>query len=406
MTRVLLLLALLLTAGAAHARRVAIVVANQNYAHVPVLANPLRDARAVAAALGPEGLGFDQVERIDNADLRALLRLPARVRDLARGADTIVVYLAGHGMRDAGRNNYLLPIDADINAERDIEAEGLNIEAIVAEVRAAAPRVGLIIVDACRDNPFYDRTGTRSLDRGLARRGSDGLDGILIAYSADAGQRAQDGTAGALSPFAAALVKRLRQPGTRVLDMLDEVRDEVGAATAGRQTPTRDGNLRVSAVLVPGVATVAVTPQRPVVVVSEEAQLARARQALASVTSRLATSEASKTVYAGFIAAGGGRAGLGALANAGELNAMALLGSLLIDGFDEQSPDVAAAVRFLGVAAQRGNARAQNNFAALISSGLGVAQNHAEAARLYKLAADQGYAAALYNLGVIYAKGL
>ncbi|MEY2883559.1 MAG: hypothetical protein RL490_1283 [Pseudomonadota bacterium] len=256
--RALLVLALFLGSTAAEARRVAIIIANESYASEARLYNPLRDANAIAAALGPQGAKFDQVLVLRNLDLKGMRRAIQTIT-ATNDADALIVYYSGHGMRDGFRRNFLLPVDAQISKPEDIAADGIDAEELVTAVRTARPKLGLIVLDACRNNPFYEALGTKSVGRGLDRRGGDGLNGVLVAYAAEGGQTADDGRPGAGSPFATAFARRIATPGTPLLALLDDISDEVASVTNGRQVPTRDGNLRAYAMLIPAV----LPPPRP-----------------------------------------------------------------------------------------------------------------------------------------------
>src|SRR5262249_1065809 len=152
-----------------------------------------------------------------------------------------VVFFAGHGMEVQG-TNFLIPTDARLESDADIEEEAVSLVRI--EKALAATRLRLIILDACRDNPF-ERTmkrtlATRAFSRGLAevKPGSD----TLIAFAAKAGSTALDG-AGSHSPFTDALLKHIAIPGLDVRFAFGRVRDEVRQATANRQDPFLYGSL-------------------------------------------------------------------------------------------------------------------------------------------------------------------
>lgn len=460
---------LLVCSNAAQAKRVAIVVANQQYLNVPVLANPLNDARAVVAAFGQKGLRFDEVHQLYNGTARDLRKLPGQVREWTRGADTVVVYLAGHGMQDEKRINYLLPVDADIKAPSDIEADGLDIELVVQAVKEASPAVGLIVVDACRDNPFNSRMGGRSVGRGLARRGTEGLSaGMLIAYAAGGGQVADDGRAGQMSPFAAAFVKRVTEPGRGVLQMLDEVAQEVRTVTAGRQTPTREGDLTVGATLVPAIATppisdriagggssgggevnleralwerckIATTPtpcrtylarfpngpnKDAAFVVLEELQgpqgpsepLPKPQETirLASVTppvKPIVTAAVTLPVKPPVMPPVTPPVVPPTTPTVTQTITPpaqpVMTRNQLFDAAVKaaNAKDYAETARIYRILAEQGIPAAQTNLGALLATGLGVAQDRAEAARLYRMAADQDEPSAQFNLGRFYETG-
>jgi uncharacterized caspase-like protein len=222
-------------------RRVALVIGNSAYTGVPVLPNPRRDADAVSAAL--KGLGFQEVRLA--ADLTRE-KLIATLRDFSRAsedADWSLVYFAGHGL-EIGGVNYLVPVDARLEVDRDVPFEAVPLEHVVAAVEPAR-KLRLVLLDACRHNPFIGqmrRTGaTRAVGSGLAQ--PDARAGLLIVYAAKHGEIALDGEGGANSPFAAAFLKRATKSGVELRRLFDLVRDDVLAATGKRQQPFTYGSL-------------------------------------------------------------------------------------------------------------------------------------------------------------------
>lgn len=226
--------------GAAE-KRVALVVGNSAYRNVPVLPNPSRDAQALATVLRSVGFQSVQLETdVSHARLIENLRAFARA---ASDAEWAVVYYAGHGIEINGVN-YLIPIDAMLGADRDVAYEAVPLEQVLDSVDAAR-RLRVVILDACRDNPFVPQmkrtAGTRSAGRGLARIEPAG--GTLVAYAAKAGQVALDGDGGGNSPFVASLVKYLPQPGLEISMLFRLVRDDVMEATGRKQEPFIYGSL-------------------------------------------------------------------------------------------------------------------------------------------------------------------
>src|SRR5262245_19068214 len=231
----------LLAAGPAQAeKRVALVIGNAGYKTVSELPNPRKDARDVAAAL--RGLGFDVVEHHD-LGMREMQRALSRFEDKATGADWAVVYYAGHGIEVDGRN-YLIPVDAELKRGSDVEDETLALDRVLARV-AAAGKLQLVILDACRFNPFKQRMAgaTRLVgERGLARV-EPAQPNVVVAYAAREGQAAHDGKPGDNSPYAGALVKRLGEPGLELGKFFRKVREDVMTVTGGRQRPFEYGSL-------------------------------------------------------------------------------------------------------------------------------------------------------------------
>lgn len=163
----------------------------------------------------------------------------------AAKADWALVYYAGHGIEVNG-TNYLIPVDAKLKTDRAVQFEAVPLDAVLASVEAAH-KLHLVILDACRDNPFLrDITRTvasRSVERGLARVEPE-ASATLVAYSAKAGQTAMDGTDGqSNSPFARALIRNMQKPGVEIRKFFGLVRDDVMAATGNGQEPFVYGSL-------------------------------------------------------------------------------------------------------------------------------------------------------------------
>ncbi|QOZ55823.1 caspase family protein [Bradyrhizobium sp. CCBAU 53338] len=240
----LLLLAVALMWGAEPAfagKRVALVLANSAYQHAPSLPNPVNDGAVMAKTL--KDAGFDVVD--SRHDLTALetRRVLRDFADATRDADIAVVYYAGHGIEVEG-SNYLIPVDAKLERDTDVYDEALSLDRVLVAVEPAK-QLRLVILDACRDNPFgrtMKRTlASRGIGRGLAQVEPTSTN-TLIAYSAKAGFTAQDGD-GANSPFTIALSKHLTTPGLDVRRAFGFVRDDVLKSTGNKQEPFVYGSL-------------------------------------------------------------------------------------------------------------------------------------------------------------------
>jgi uncharacterized caspase-like protein len=222
-------------------RRVAFVVGNSNYQNVVALANPANDAGAITAMF--KRAAFDVVESrrdLKNAEMRRALR---DFTEKARDADIAVIYYAGHGIEVDG-TNYLVPVDAVLERDTDAYDEAISLDRILQAIEPAK-QLRLVILDACRDNPFaktMKRTvASRSLGRGLAGV-EPARPNTLIAFAAKGGSTAADGDA-ANSPFTAALLKYLTKPGLELGKAFRLVRDDVMNATGNRQEPFVYGSL-------------------------------------------------------------------------------------------------------------------------------------------------------------------
>jgi len=244
LTIALSLLSMLLTAEAAKAdRRVAFVVGNGTYLNVTQLPNPPVDAKAIAATL--RNIGFDVVEGTNLTRDRMTEKLLDFGRK-AQGADIAVFYYAGHGIAISG-TNYLLPVDADIKSEMDVKlGAAINIDVTLDQTMGDA-KVKLVLLDACRDNPFAARirssspTRSVSVQTGLAEMKSG--EGTLIAFATGPGQTALDGESGANSPFTRALIAHIAQPGIEIQQAMTEVRAQVNEETNRGQLPWGHTNL-------------------------------------------------------------------------------------------------------------------------------------------------------------------
>jgi Caspase domain len=222
-------------------KRVALVIGNSAYQHVPDLPNPANDAGAIAVLL--KGAGFDSVETRENIGINDMRRTVRDFSERSRDAEIAVIYYAGHGM-EVGGTNYLVPVDAALRRDVDVEDETVSLDRLL-QVMEPAKRLRLVILDACRDNPFAKsmaRTlATRSIGRGLARVEPTTSD-TLVAFAAKAGLTASDGD-GVHSPFTTALLKYLVTPGLDVRLAFGRVRDDVMKATSNGQEPFVYGSL-------------------------------------------------------------------------------------------------------------------------------------------------------------------
>ncbi len=233
--RLCLALALLLTAyPAAAAGRVALVFGNGRYEHAPDLPNARNDGAAVAKAL--RELGFEVLEGID-ADMAKTAQLVKRFARRAESADVALFYYAGHGMQVNGEN-YLVPVDAKLEKPSDLEWETLPASRILS-VLEEGDRTNIIILDACRNNPFKKR-----LQRGTSRsiRVGDGLAtmrgglGTLIAFATAPDDVALDGD-GSNSPFTSAFLRHVKERGLEIRQLMTRIRQDVVRETDGQQVP-------------------------------------------------------------------------------------------------------------------------------------------------------------------------
>src|SRR6202795_1939535 len=223
-------------------RRVALVIGNRTYRNAPELPNTINDANAVAALF--RSVGFEVVN--SRTDL-GVLDFKRAIRDFlitAENADVAVVYYAGHGIEING-TNYLIPVDAKLARDYDVEDEAVALDRIIWALQSVR-RLRLILLDACRDNPFVVRLQRSVGVRAAAKGGLGKIDDVsadtLVAYAAKAGSVSYDGD-GANSPFATALLKHVAEPGLDIRIALGRVRDQVLKETGGRQEPFIYGSL-------------------------------------------------------------------------------------------------------------------------------------------------------------------
>ncbi|WP_235984287.1 caspase family protein [Mesorhizobium neociceri] len=235
-------------AGAPGAKRVALVIGNSKYVHAVELPNPANDARLIASTL--RNAGFEVIEGVDqdNAGMHSLI---SKFTEQSYDADLAVIFYAGHGMQVDGKN-FLIPVDAELTSPAYLKTRTIQIDDFMAAL-PPDPAVGVIILDACRDNPLartlaaaMPKTRSTALGTGLApidpKSEGVGTGGILIAYATDPGAIAFDGN-GVDSPYSTALARHLTEPGVEIQSALTRVRGEVAETTQGRQRPWHNASL-------------------------------------------------------------------------------------------------------------------------------------------------------------------
>jgi TPR repeat protein len=208
-------------------KRLALVVGNSNYSEAR-LANPVNDAKAIAEKLRQLGFSVDLQQNINRKTLRQTIR---RFGEQLSSDDIGLFYFAGHGMQVAGEN-YLIPIGSDISTEDEIPDETVSVNAVLRKMESAKNAVNIVILDACRNNPF--KRSFRSSSRGLRR--VDGPVGYIIISAPAPGSEADDG-AGANGVFTSHLLKHITSPGLTIHQIMNRVRNGVRASTNGKQIP-------------------------------------------------------------------------------------------------------------------------------------------------------------------------
>jgi hypothetical protein len=241
MMMLLLMAAVLGLSGPVFAQgRVALVIGNSAYAHVPSLPNPAHDAGDVAGAL--ERLGF-AVKTVTDANFDRMRRSLLEFGRAAQSAEMAVLYYAGHGVEIDG-NNWLLPTDVELKYDADAGTEAIGLPMAI-QAAAGAKTLGLVILDACRNNPFKASMRKTSAARSVQMLGLapvEPIRNVLVAYAARDGTVANDGS-GRNSPYTAALLNHIETPGLEIDFLFRNVRDDVMAATDNEQQPFVYGSL-------------------------------------------------------------------------------------------------------------------------------------------------------------------
>tara|TARA_R110002049_G_scaffold10127_3_gene50379 strand:- start:81730 stop:83220 length:1491 start_codon:yes stop_codon:yes gene_type:complete len=381
MRLILILLLSLLPLSALADTRVALVIGMADYDTVVKLDNTLNDARGVSETLSD--IGFSVTTLLDS-DADALRTAVEEFAFRAETADLALIYYAGHGVEVSGEN-FLIPIDAQVTSNQDIQRQGVSLKQLLASVDNAR-KMRIVILDSCRDNPFGDALDLAALEETAAQAeqtrsiGSAGLAppspdrGTLVAFAAKDGARALDGS-GDHSPFAQALMDNLRKPDLEISLMFRKVRDDVLAQTNNQQEPHTYGSLSGTPFYVAGSA--------------EEG-------------STVLTAANPRVAWASL--AGDQEVQLAALADQGDTRSMLGLAYMRLNSVDPRyAPQEAA--DYLQRAASAGSAEAQFELAQLYEKGLGVPQDPVRALALYQQSADQDFADALNDLGFIYFQG-
>jgi hypothetical protein len=340
-------------------------------------------------------------------------------------ADIAIVYYAGHGIEVDGIN-YLIPTDARLARDFDVEDETISLDRVL-RATDSARRLRLVILDACRDNPFAQsmKRSSRAIGRGLAKVEPTTPD-TLVAFAAKAGSTASDGD-GAHSPFTTALLKYVTTPGLDIRLALGRARDEVMETTRPRQEPFVYGSLGGRTVSIVDAPASSVTG--PSIGASPSSTEAAQAWAMVKDTTSIPVLETFIKRYGGGFYADIARARLDELkqqqpaapqqqtgvtsddveavrkaAEAGNALTMKDLGVMYAKGRGVAKDDVEA-VRWYRRGAEAGNALGMYNLGVMYAEGRGVAKDDAEAVRWYRRGAEAGNALGMYNLGVMYAEG-
>ena len=234
-----IILSLLFASGvsAKQEQRLALLIGNSNYTHGGSLPNPVNDVRAMKTAL--EALGFT-VMKFEDCSQKTMKKAMDEFGRKLKGKDVGLFFYAGHGVQVRG-NNYLLPVDAKLDSANDAEYDCVRADRVLAKMEAAGSKTNIVILDACRDNPF-ERSWRRGTEgTGLAFMNAPS--GSLIAYSTAPGKTALDGR-GKNSPYTAALLEHINTPNITVLQMFQKVRSTVMDGSEYKQIPWESTSLR------------------------------------------------------------------------------------------------------------------------------------------------------------------
>jgi hypothetical protein len=233
-----IVLSLLFTATiqAKQEQRLALLIGNSHYAHGGSLDNPVNDVRAIKKAL--EGLGFT-VMKYEDCSQKTMKRAMDKFGRRLKGKNVGLFFYAGHGVQVNG-HNYLLPADAKLDTEHDAEYDCVRADRVLAKMEGAGSKTNIVILDACRDNPFERSWRRGSQGTGLAFMNAPS--GSLIAYSTAPGKTALDGRGGN-SPYTSALLKHIDTPNITVIQMFQRVRSTVRKQSSYKQTPWESTSL-------------------------------------------------------------------------------------------------------------------------------------------------------------------
>jgi hypothetical protein len=214
-------------------KRVALVIGIGDYKSAPKLTNPPNDARLIASKLKEAGFKLVGDRALVDLDRNAFANALNDFSALSSGADVAVFYYAGHGMQLLD-TNWLLPVSANPEKPSDLSYQAIDIGDVLTRLERSEAKFKIVLLDACRNNPFVGRGLRGATGTGLMR--IDAPDGTLISYSTKPGHVAQDGT-GLDSPYATQLATIMSQPGVPVLSMFNQLGVAVKRATDGNQEP-------------------------------------------------------------------------------------------------------------------------------------------------------------------------
>lgn len=372
---VLIALFLSLAWPAAAADRIALVIGISDYRSIPPLKNTVNDASDLSETLKTIGFEVDTLINVSKAELESAL---ADFTFRSEAANLALIYFAGHGVEVQGEN-FLIPVDAQVASNRDIQAQAVSLKDFLHSVDRAR-KMRIVILDSCRDNPFGDFIDVSQPisgdDNSQSTRGAGGLAppspdrGTLVAFAARDGNVALDGE-GDNSPFALALMDKMKRPELEISLMFRAIRDDVLERTGNQQEPHTYGSLS-------GVPffLASVTPQTPEDRIEAWAKI---RPDLEKQYQKAAQEGDERSLYA--------------------LAMMRLYP-------DSDRFDPAKAVDYLQRAAEMGSPEALYEIARLHETGVGLEKSDAKALEYYRKAAALDYGRALNELGIFHVEGM
>jgi TPR repeat protein len=368
-------------------RRVALVVGNGGYQHVDHLANPGNDAKLIADTLKTFGFALvgGGVQR--DLDRPAFDRLVQEFGRQIQGADVALFYYAGHGMQVQG-TNWLVPVDANPTRVQDLDFQMISADLVMKQMEGAGTRLNLVLLDACRNNPFAN-VGTRGGETGLAQMRAP--EGTLISFATQPGAVAIDGT-GADGPYATALAAAMRHPGLDIFRLFNQVGLQVKRDTQGSQQPW------VSSSPIDGEFYFARGETAADVVGAPRFETPAPADAGA-------TRNTSAVAKRAPVQAADPQESLRDLAEKGQPRAQTDLGLLYVKGIGVEK-DYAAALQWFQRAADQGAPRALFFTGLMYERGYGVERNYATALDWYRRSAAKNFAPAEVAVARFYAHGL
>ncbi len=395
--------------------RVALVIGNAGYADAP-LKNPRNDAAVMSRALAAAGFDVLTVMDGDGDQLRTAI---ANFERRLMAPDAVALfYYAGHGVQSRGEN-YLIPVRNRIRTETDLVQQAVPLQTVFAAFERAATRMNIVILDACRNNPF-DRTGATTFSSGLAQVVAPA--GTIIGYATAPGQIAHDGS-GDHSPYTAALAQSISVAGTTLDDVFRAARRSVREVTAGRQTPWEHSSLvgafffqpespRPSANL--PVGAIATSSGLAEITAWQTIKSSNDRRAFTAHLTRfpnglfaelaavkIANLEMALAMSPWLLAVNGGHQPMVDAA----LSGIVFRQALALDTSLASAADLEAAATLYAEASGLGSPDAMFRLGRAYDKGRGVARDLSQAARWYGLAADAKHPMAMAAMGTMFEYG-